>query len=71
MCKLCQLTQKTKNWMAKKPFERSKIYSKFHEFVRKECDDNLEGFLIGILFHSRNTTISWIRDAVRNHLTEG
>lgn len=70
MCKLCDSCKNTQIWIQKKCYVRSKFYDKFYKFIRDEVEDNLEGFLIGILFHSKNRRIKRIKDMIEAHLCD-
>jgi hypothetical protein len=67
----CEKNENTKRFVQLKAWERSKIYQKFFQFIKLECDDNLEGFLIGIIFLSNNKRIEKVRDIIKNFLCEG
>jgi hypothetical protein len=70
MSKICFLNENTKKWMEMKDYQRSKKYRLFYDFVAKECDNNLEGFLIGILFYTKNRRIGAIKTAIKDYLCD-
>jgi hypothetical protein len=70
MCKTCDYCENTRIWISKKAFERSKFYEKFYKFIRLECEDNMEGFLIGLFFHNRNRRISQIKTKIKNEICD-
>jgi hypothetical protein len=67
----CDKNVNCKNFVKLHAWERSKIYQKFFHFLKAETDDNLEGFLIGILFLSNNRRIEKVRQIIKSFLTEG
>jgi hypothetical protein len=71
MCKLCERRDNTKKWIQKRAFERSKYYKKFYDFVKDQCEDNLEGLLIGMLFHSKNRRIAQIKKEIIDFICGG
>jgi hypothetical protein len=69
--KFCEKNEETKKFVELPKWKRSKVYQKFFQFIKSECDDNLEGFLIALIFLSNNRRIGKVRDTIRHFLSEG
>jgi hypothetical protein len=67
----CDKSENTKSFVELEAWKRSKIYQRFFNFIKIECDDNLEGFLIAIIFLSNNKRIERIRNIIKDFLCQG
>jgi hypothetical protein len=67
----CKKNQSCQRFVELEGWKRSKIYQKFFEFVKIECDDNFDGFLMGLIFLSNNRRVEKLRNIIINFLCEG
>jgi hypothetical protein len=67
----CDVNHNIQKWVELKSYKKSKIYQKFYDFINEECDNNLDGFLFGVLFLSNNRRMKLARDLTRSFLCNG
>jgi hypothetical protein len=67
----CEESEDCYNFVKLEAWRRSKIFQKFFHFIKMECEDNLNGFLMAILFLSNNKRIEKARHVIKKFLDNG